>query len=52
MYATAVALWFGLAIGNFLWQTISWKKDWGKAAEASFYQAIALGAFLLLMANQ
>lgn len=32
----------GLTIGNFIWAAIK-SKDWSKAAELSFFQAIAVG---------
>jgi hypothetical protein len=41
----AVMLWAGLSLGNFLYQAIG-KKDWSRAAEISFFQAVALGMFV------
>ncbi len=47
MFVTAVGLWAGLTVGNFLWQ-LATKKEWGVAIERSFFQAVALGTFLLV----
>lgn len=41
----ALLLWAGLSVGNFLYQAIT-KKNWSRAAEISFFQAVALGMFV------
>jgi len=50
MYGTAIVVCAGLTIGNFIWQAFG-KREWDKAAERSFFQAVALGAFLLTTAS-
>ena len=50
MYGTAIAICAGLMIGNFVWQAFT-KREWGTAIERSFFQAAALGTFLLATAS-
>jgi len=47
--ATAITLWVGLTIANFIWEVFM-KRDWGKAIEKSFFQAVALGLYLPIIA--
>ena len=47
MFGTAMAVWVGLTLVNFAWQASLGQSDWGTATERSFFQAAALGAFLL-----
>jgi len=49
MYVTAIGVFVGLTAGNFIWQAFMERK-WGKAVERSYFQAVALGTFLLAMA--
>ncbi len=42
----AAISWTGLTAGNFLWQVFA-TKNWEVAAERSFFQAVALIAFLI-----
>lgn len=44
---TAIGVLVGLTIGNFMWVMMR-KEEWNKAVERSFYQALALGIYLLL----
>jgi hypothetical protein len=43
----AIILIVGLTIGNFLWKATT-NKNWGEAAKISFFQACAIGAYLLM----
>lgn len=43
---TAVELFLGLVVGNFLWQLMTGDPQWGVAAERSFFQFVALAAFI------
>ncbi len=49
MYGTVVGLSIGLTAGNFIWQAFT-KREWGVATERSFFQAVALGAYMVVMA--
>jgi hypothetical protein len=43
-----VGMALGCCIGNFLWQTVA-EHDWRKAADRSYFQALALGLVYLTM---
>jgi hypothetical protein len=45
MVEKAFMLWVGVSVGNFLYQKFT-KKDWNRASEISFFQAVALGLFV------
>jgi hypothetical protein len=45
---TAISVFAGLTISNFLWQVMTSKKNWGEATKRSFFQAIDLGTYLLV----
>jgi hypothetical protein len=47
MVSKAAILWIGLTIGNFLYQVVA-QKNWKKAGEISFFQAVALGMFVFV----
>ncbi len=42
MLETAVSIGVGLTCGNFTWQLISRKRNWGEAVAFSFMQLIAV----------
>lgn len=44
----AVQVALGLSVSNFFWQWFTKKRNWGKAAERSYYQAIALTVFMII----
>ncbi len=46
MVAIAVSVFFSLAFANFAFQWFD-KKDYSKAFERSFFQAVALAAFVI-----
>mgnify|MGYP001612904391 CR=1 FL=1 len=48
MYKTAIVVWVGLTFGNFVMEAFGERK-WGRTAEISFFQALAIGAFVLVM---
>lgn len=50
MYKTAIVAIAGLTIGNFTYEVFKGRRDWDEAAKISFFQAIAIGAFLLVTA--
>lgn len=45
----AIILVIGLASANFLTQLITGKRDWLAAADRTFFQAVAIGAYLYLI---
>jgi hypothetical protein len=47
MYMSAVYVFAGLTVGNFIGQAFG-KRDWRKATDRSFFQAVAIGTFLFL----
>ena len=51
MYVTALVVFVSLMFANFIWQAFK-EREWHKAMERSFFQAVALGAFLLVMASR
>ncbi|MBU4466556.1 hypothetical protein L6250_02595 [Candidatus Parcubacteria bacterium] len=50
MLGTAIVVYAGLTIGNFIYAAFKKQKDWGEAAKISFFQAIALSVFMFFMA--
>ena len=42
-------LWFGLTVGNFLYQVLKEEKKFGEAIEHSFFQGVALGLAYLMV---
>ena len=46
MFPTAINVFVGCVLGNFIWQAFG-KRDWSRAAERSFFMAVSLIAFLL-----
>lgn len=49
MYGSALCVFVGLTVGNFIWQMFT-KREWIVAVERSLLQAFAIGAYLLAMA--
>jgi len=49
MYGTAIGVFVGLVIGNFIWQAFT-ERNWVVATERSFFQTIVLGAYLIAVA--
>lgn len=45
---TAITALVGLTAGNFLWEAMAPEKKWIRAAERSFFQAVALGVYLII----
>ena len=50
MYTTAVGVFAGLTVGNYILEAFT-KRNWGRAAERSFFQAVAIGIFLFAAAK-
>src|SRR3989344_8635909 len=46
MYFVGFMVFLGLLAGNFIYQGIAGKQKWSRAIEISFFQAIALFAYL------
>ena len=48
MYITALGVIVAITVGNFIWASRECK--WDEALERSFFQAAAIGAYLLVIA--
>ena len=48
MYITALGVIVAITVGNFVWA--STERKWSEALERSFFQAAAVGTYLLVMA--